>query len=151
MASTRFPSGIAWSSTPAIPSGSGVASGTPGARNPRPLTVGRVTPWYTTLVSFDGITWESACVYDFGNWVMELILTPVDVEEGPAKPEGKLTLLPVHGGFYITGYKGPARVYDPTGRLIMSKEVKGKTLIGPLGPGVYFVVAGRQRARVAVS
>jgi hypothetical protein len=62
----------------------------------------------------------------------------------------KLTLLPAPGGFWITGYEGPAQVYDPAGRLVLSKEIKGKTLISPLRPGVYFVVAGKQRARVAI-
>ena len=81
---------------------------------------------------------------------MELIPAPLDVEEGPARPGGKLMLLPAPGGFWITGYEGPAQIYDPVGRLIMSKEVKGKTLISPLEPWVYFVVAGRQGAKVAV-
>ncbi len=84
------------------------------------------------------------------NWVMELILTPLDVEEGLAKPEKKLTLLPAAGGFWITGYEGPAQIYDPAGRLVLSKEIKGKALISPLRPGVYFVVAGMERARVAI-
>ena len=112
---------------------------------------GPCSPNYTTLVSVDGIAWQSACDYVFNSrWVMELILTPLDVEEGPAKPEEKLVLPPAPGGFYITGYDGPTEIYDPAGRLVLSKEIKGKTLIGPLRPGVYFVMAGRQRARIAV-
>jgi hypothetical protein len=90
------------------------------------------------------------CTYYFSyNCVMELILTPLDVKEGPARPGGKLTLVPAPGGFYISGYSGSAKIYDPAGRLILSKEINGKTLIGPLRPGVYFVIAGRQRARIA--
>ncbi len=87
--------------------------------------------------------------YDY-NWVMELILTPLDVEEGLAKPEEKLALVPAPGGFWITGYEGPAQIYDPAGRLVLKKEIKGKTMISPLRPGVYFVVAGKQRARIAI-
>ncbi len=79
---------------------------------------------------------------------MELILTPLDVKEGSAKPEEKLALLPAPGGFYITGYEGPVQIYDPAGRFVLSKEIKGKTLISPLRPGVYFVVAGRERAGI---
>ena len=106
--------------------------------------------WYTTLVSLDGVNWSTICTYymDY-RWVMELILTPADVEEEPAKPEGKLALLPAPGGFWITGYSGEARIYDPAGRLVLSKEIRGKTLISPLGPGVYFVMAEKQRGKVA--
>ncbi len=98
-----------------------------------------------------GNTWEE--LLDWGlnyNWVMELILTPLDVEEGLAKPEEKLALVPAPGGFWITGYEGPAQIYDPAGRLVLKKEIKGKTMISPLRPGVYFVVAGMERARVAI-
>ena len=86
--------------------------------------------------SVNGIDWEELWYAGFDyNWVMELILTPVDVEEGPAKPEEKLALLPAPGGFWITGYEGPAQIYDPAGRLVLSKEIRGKTLISPLRPG----------------
>jgi len=109
-----------------------------------------IRPW-GDMFSGDGITWEELSDYGLNyNWVMELILTPLDVKEGPARPEGKLTLLPAPGGFWITGYEGPAQIYDPAGRLILSKEIRGKTLISPLRPGVYFVVAGRQRAKIPV-
>ncbi|MEO0248559.1 MAG: hypothetical protein ABIN58_03235 [candidate division WOR-3 bacterium] len=118
---------------------------------PATTDAGPCYPYYASLASVDGVNWGPICTYYFDyRWVMELILTPLDVEEGPAKPEEKMRFLPAPGGFYITGYEGPAQIYDPAGRLILSKEVKGKTLIGPLRPGVYFVVAGRQRARVAV-
>ncbi len=107
---------------------------------------------YGDLIMINGMPpWFE--IFEFGfdyNWVMELILTPLDVEEGPAKPEERFALLPAAGGFWITGYEGPAQIYDPAGRLALSKEIKGKTLISPLRPGVYFVVAGRGRARVAV-
>jgi len=109
-----------------------------------------VRPWGDQACC-DGVTWEELSDYGFDyNWVMELILTPLDVKEGPARPEGKLTLLPAPGGFWITGYDGEVWVYDPAGRLVLSKEIKGKTLISPLRPGVYFVVAGRQRAKIPV-
>jgi len=112
---------------------------------------GPAVPGYGDRISFDGAVWEGLNDYGFNsNWVMELILTPLDVKEGPARPDGKLTLLPAPGGFWITGYEGPALIYDPAGRLVLSKEIKGKTLISPLRPGVYFVVAGKQRARVAI-
>ncbi len=103
------------------------------------------------LIKVDASPWTDAADYGLDyNWVMELILTPADVGEGPAKPEGKMRFLPVPGGFYITGYEGPAQIYDPVGRLVLRKEIEGKTLISPLGPGVYFVVAGRERARITV-
>ncbi len=107
---------------------------------------------YSDLIMINGAPpWYDLTDFGFNsNWVMELILTPADVEEGPAEPEGKLTLLPAPGGFWITGYSGEATIYDPAGRLVLRKEIKGKTLIGPLRPGVYFVVAGIQRVRVAV-
>ncbi len=61
-----------------------------------------------------------------------------------------LKALPAPSGFFISGYEGEARIYDPAGRLVISKEIKGKTLISPLSPGIYFVVAGKERAKVAV-
>jgi len=103
-------------------------------------------------ISEDGVQWKHLSDYpgyDY-NWVMELILTPLDVEEGPAKPEEKLILLPAPGGFWITGYEGEAWIYGPAGRLVLKREIKDKTLISPLRPGVYFVMAGKERARVAV-
>jgi len=107
--------------------------------------------YYGSLISLDGVNWETICGYTFDRrWVMELILTPSDVEEGPAKPEGKLALLPAPGGFWITGYEGPTEIYDPAGRLVLAKEIKGKTLISPMRPGVYFVVAREEKARVTV-
>ncbi len=122
------------------------------AQGQEPATAdgGPCHPSYGTLISLDGVNWGSACTSYFGNWVMELILTPLDVEEGPAKPEERFALLPVAGGFWITGYEGAADIYDPAGRLVLKREIEGKTLISPLRPGVYFVVAGRQRARIAV-
>ncbi|MGB9590426.1 MAG: T9SS type A sorting domain-containing protein, partial [Candidatus Hydrothermia bacterium] len=70
---------------------------------------------------------------------MELILTPLDVEEGRLNPR-KAGAPPAPGGFWISGYSGLAQIYDPAGRLVLSREIKGETLISPLGPGVYFVV-----------
>jgi len=118
---------------------------------PATTDAGPAMDGYGNMVSFDGIGWMKLSDFGFDyNWVMELILTPSDVEEGPAKPEEKLVLIPAPGGFWITGYSGPTQIYDPAGRLVLGKEIKGKTLISPLRPGVYFVVAGKQRARVAV-
>jgi hypothetical protein len=74
----------------------------------------------------------------------------IRITESPPEPGPVLILIPTSRGFYITGYSGQARIYDPAGRLILEKEIKGKTLISPLRPGVYFVVAGRERARVTV-
>ena len=85
------------------------------------------------------------------NWVMELILTPQEVQEGPLPgPPEELTLLMAPEGFLISGYEGPVQVYDSGGRLIMSREIEGKTLISPLKPGVYFMRAGRQRGKITV-
>jgi len=105
------------------------------------------------LMSFDsGITWEPICTSFLNvNWVMELILTPQEVEEGPSPgPPEKLSLQMAPEGFLISSYEGPVQVYDATGRLLLSQDVKGKTLISPLNPGVYFVKAGRQKGRIAV-
>jgi len=67
-----------------------------------------------------------------------------------ARVPERMTLSVAPEGFLISGYEGPVQVYDATGRLILSREIEGKTLISPLKPGVYFVKAGRQRGRVAV-
>ncbi|MEO0248608.1 MAG: hypothetical protein ABIN58_03485 [candidate division WOR-3 bacterium] len=123
---------------------------TPG-QEPATTDGGPCNPNYGLLVSLDGVNWQSLCTSYFSyNWVMELILTPLDVEEGPTKPEGNLALIPAPGGFWITGYEGTADIYDPAGRLILSKEIKGKALISPLSPGVYFVIARKERAKIAV-
>jgi len=71
------------------------------------------------------------------------------IAENPGQGQGiRIAMAP--SGFLISGYEGEAQVYDPAGRLILTREIKSKALIGPLKPGVYFVVAGRQRAKVAV-
>ncbi len=75
---------------------------------------------------------------------------PAVAEKNIGEPRGQIKLLPGPGGFYIAGYEGPAQIYNPAGRLVLAREIKGKTLISPLRPGVYFVVAGNQRSRVAV-
>ncbi len=74
----------------------------------------------------------------------------VGVSEFSPEPKPGLVLILAPHGFYITGYSGLAWIYDPAGRLVLSKEIRGKTLIGPMRPGVYFVVAGKQRGRIAV-
>ncbi len=103
------------------------------------------------MISTHGITWEELIDYGFDyNWVMELILEPEEVSEDTHEAGSELALLPAPGGFYITGYKGPAQIYDPAGRLILTKEIKGKTRIEPLRPGVYMVVAGRQKGKVVI-
>ena len=70
--------------------------------------------------------------------------------ESSGRSRLNLILIPAPQGFYISGYSGPAQVYDPAGRLILAKEIKDKTLISPLRPGVYLVLAGRQRGKVAI-
>ncbi len=74
----------------------------------------------------------------------------IGASESSPDPRPNLILVPTSHGFYITGYSGPAQIYDPAGRLVLNREIKGKTLIGPLSPGVYFVVAGRGMAKVTV-
>ena len=74
----------------------------------------------------------------------------VMVSEALSEPVPKLILIPASHGFWITGHSGPVQIYDPAGRIVLSKEIKGKTLIGPMRPGVYFVVAGRQRGQAVV-
>jgi len=93
-------------------------------------------------------------IYIAGNWnddlqVIKLKDSLMTVQEGYAVG-AQLLLFPASNGFFISGYEGEARIYDPAGRLVLSKEINGKTLISPLKPGVYFVVAGKERARVAV-
>jgi len=75
---------------------------------------------------------------------------PPAVEERNFISGPGLILTPASHGFHITGYSGEVEIYDPAGRLVLGKEIKGKTLIGPLRPGVYFVVAGKKRAKIAV-
>lgn len=117
---------------------------------PASMDSGPAISGYSDLISLDcGKSWFDITQFGLNyNWVMELILTPLDVEEGQAKPKEKLALVPAPGGFWITGYEGPAWIYDPAGRLVLSREIKGKTLISPLRSGVYFVVAGRERVAV---
>jgi outer membrane protein assembly factor BamB len=82
-------------------------------------------------------------------YLVHLADTAEGISEGSESERG-LVLTPAPSGFLISGYEGEAQVYDPAGRLILTREIKSKALIGPLKPGVYFVVAGRQRAKVAV-
>ena len=82
-------------------------------------------------------------------YLVHLADTTGGISEGAQSRPG-LLLTPALSGFFISGYEGEAMIYDPAGRLVLSREIKGKTLIGPLSPGVYFVVAGRQRAKIAV-
>ena len=56
-------------------------------------------------------------------------------EASPAEPRQNLILSMTPSGFLISGYEGPVQVYDATGRLLLSREIEGKTLIGPLNPG----------------
>ncbi len=74
----------------------------------------------------------------------------IRITESPPEPKPSLVLIPATRGFWITGCSGEAMIYDPAGRLVLKKEIRGKTLINPLRPGVYFVVAGKERGRVAV-
>jgi len=72
------------------------------------------------------------------------------IDENSIPTSRSFSIFPAPGGFWITGHSGPVQIYDPAGRIVLSKEIKGKTLISPLRPGVYFVVVGRQRAKIAV-
>ena len=74
----------------------------------------------------------------------------VGTDENSAAPSGSLVLFPAPSGFWISGYSGPAKIYDPAGRLVLAREIKDKTLISPLSPGVYFVVAGKEKGRVVI-
>ncbi|MGC8894745.1 MAG: hypothetical protein ACP5QG_07870 [candidate division WOR-3 bacterium] len=82
-------------------------------------------------------------------YLVHLADTTGEVSERASGVPG-LTILPAPSGFWISGYEDEAQVYDPAGRLVLSEEIKGRTRIGPLRPGVYFLVAGRERAKVAV-
>ena len=82
---------------------------------------------------------------------IQYIVHLVDDQEVAETGGGELMRLSmVSSGFLISGYEGPVQVYDATGRLILSREITGKTLISPLNRGVYFVIAGKQKAKVAV-
>ena len=108
---------------------------------------------FSDLFSMDGgLTWMDASAISWWlNWIMEVALVPSDVQESPPPgPPEELSLMMASSGFLISGYEGPISVYDATGRFLLSRDVKGKTLIGPLDPGVYFVRAGGQRGRIAV-
>ena len=125
--------------------------------------------WKDTLTEYDDGT-VSGLVPDGqgGVYVQERFIGPdtgspyytnitsvVHLTEGQAIAEdgGKgqvLKVLMAQSGFWVSGYEGEAQIYDPAGRLVISREIKGKTLMGPLSPGVYFVVAGKERAKVAV-
>jgi len=74
----------------------------------------------------------------------------VGVSESSSATRENLILLMAPSGFWVADYSGPVSVYDATGRLILSRDIKGKTLVSPLNSGVYFVVGGKQRGRVAV-
>ncbi len=71
------------------------------------------------------------------------------IAENPGKGQ-EIRVLMAPDGLWVSGYEGEVRIYDPAGRLIIKREISVKTLIGPLSPGVYFVVAGKERAKVAV-
>ena len=82
-------------------------------------------------------------------YLVHLADTAGEISERAGGAPG-LTILPSPSGFWISGYEGEAQIYDPAGRLVIKKEIRGKTLVSPLSPGVYFVVAGEERAKVAV-
>jgi hypothetical protein len=111
-------------------------------------------PWPDTGDFISVAVDTSGGVYIAGNWnddiqVIKLRDSLTTVHEGCAK-DTRLLLAPAPDGFFISGYEGEARIYDPAGRLVLSREINGKALISPLRPGVYFVVAGKEKARVAV-
>ncbi|MEO0181533.1 MAG: T9SS type A sorting domain-containing protein [candidate division WOR-3 bacterium] len=74
----------------------------------------------------------------------------IGVSESHTASRQSLVLQMASGGFWITGYSGEAQIYDPAGRLVLSRKIRDKILISPLKPGVYFVVAGKQRTRIAI-
>ena len=47
----------------------------------------------------------------------------MEVSESPAEPKPGLILIPASQGFWITGYSADARIYDPTGRLVLGKDI----------------------------
>ncbi len=111
-------------------------------------------PWPDSGAFVSVATDTSGGVYIAGTWnndlqVIKLKDSLTTVQEGHTG-DSRFLLTLGSGGFFISGYEGDAMIYDPVGRLVLSKDIKGKTLISPLRPGVYFVVAGKERARVAV-
>ncbi len=108
---------------------------------------------YGLLPDMRGGVFAMGMLYDSAmtpiQYLVHLADTTGGISEGAQSAPGfVLTLAP--SGFWISGYDGEVQIYDPAGRLVISKEIRGKTLISPLSPGVYFVVAGKERARVAV-
>jgi hypothetical protein len=71
----------------------------------------------------------------------------VGVFESLPEPEPGLVLISAPSGFWITGYSGEVRIYDPAGRLVLIKEIKGKTLISPLKLGFISLLLEDRRAR----
>jgi len=108
---------------------------------------------YALLPDNRGGVFAMGVIYDSAmtpiQYLVHLADTTGGISEGSESERG-LVLTPAPSGFLISGYEGEAQVYDPAGRLILTREIKSKALIGPLKPGVYFVVAGSQRAKVAV-
>ncbi|MEO0181485.1 MAG: hypothetical protein ABIM74_09555 [candidate division WOR-3 bacterium] len=134
-------------------------------------TLGNLKWIFQNNGNFDGYTRDGYCcwlvpdqeggVFAMGNfgssdtlippiqYIVHLSDTTNEIKEN-TKSNHSLTIIPAPFGFYITCPSGEARIYDSAGRLVMAREIKGKTLISPLVPGVYFVVAGEERVKVAV-
>ena len=108
---------------------------------------------YGLLPDLQGGVFAMGVLYDSAmtpiQYIVHLADTTGEVSEHASGTPG-LTILPSPSGFWISGYEGEAQIYDPAGRLVIKKEIRGKTLVSPLSPGVYFVVAGEERAKVAV-
>ena len=108
---------------------------------------------YGLLPDLQGGVFAMGVLYDSAmtpiQYIVHLADTTGEVSEHASGTPG-LTILPSPSGFWISGYEGEAQIYDPAGRLVIKKEIRGKTLVRPLSPGVYFVVAGKERAKVAV-
>ncbi len=130
------------------------------AQGQEPATAdGSFCIYYGSLASIDGMSWETICTYYLGsNWVMELILTPSDVEEGPAKPtEFFMSLIssnPVKGNLKLQygiplEDEGPAslKIYDVSGRCVQTVFSEEKPAgyyelaipVSSLSAGTYFL------------
>ncbi|MGC8894844.1 MAG: hypothetical protein ACP5QG_08380 [candidate division WOR-3 bacterium] len=101
-------------------------------------------PWTPTISS------PSPTLEDAPGFVVTDLCPSIVAEDTDTYTSRTLALLPVPSGFWVIGYSGPVKIYDSAARLVLSREIEGKTLIGPLKSGVYLVVGKRQRAMVAV-
>jgi hypothetical protein len=129
------------------------------AEYPATADAGPAVRGFGDWVSTDGTVWFELYQYGFDyNWVMELILTPLDVKEGPARPREFFMHItssnPIKGVLKLQYGISPEdeglvslKIYDVSGRTVKTifserKEAGFYELIVPVGQlsaGTYFL------------